>query len=258
VTVAAADLGELSRLMETFQQATEKLSASYRRIGELQGEIAEKDRRLARKTRLETLGRMAATLAHEIRNPLGAIQLYASMLRRDVAGDEAKVRTLDRVLSAVSGLDRLVEDMLEYGRELEPVKVLQPLAPIVESALDLARGPLDEKRIVVDRRFEEAAAEVDAEMIGRVVLNLALNAVQAMGPGGTLTVAVRGREVSLQDTGPGLAPEVLDRLFTPFVTTKTKGTGLGLAIAHRVVEAHGGSIEASNRPQGGAAFTVKL
>jgi signal transduction histidine kinase len=258
VTVAATDLGEIARLMETFNQATEKLSLSYRRIGELQEEIAEKDRRLARRTRLETLGRMAATLAHEIRNPLGGIQLYAAMLRRDLESDAAKVRTLDRILAAVSGLDRLVEDMLEYGRDLEPRKSLRPLGPLLESTLELARPALQEKRIAVVRRFEDSAAEVDAEMMGRVFLNLVLNAIQAMEPGGTLTVAARGREATFSDTGPGIAPDVLGRLFTPFVTTKTKGTGLGLAIAQKIVEAHGGTIEARNGTEGGATFAVRL
>jgi signal transduction histidine kinase len=255
VAVATPDLGELSRLMETFQRATENLSQSYRRIGELQEEIAEKDRRLARKTRLETLGRMAATLAHEIRNPLGGIQLFASMLRRDLQADADKVRVLDRILGAVAGLDSLVEDMLEYGRDLEPRKVRRPLAPVVEAALDLARAALEGRRVELD---VEGEADVDAEMMGRAFLNLALNAAQAMGPGGTLSVRGRGGEVAFADTGPGIPAEVLGRLFTPFTTTKTKGTGLGLAIARRIVEAHGGAIEARNREEGGAVFTVRL
>src|SRR5579864_6344609 len=95
VKTATPDIGELTRLMETFNQATERLGHSYQKIGELQREIAEKDRRLAQKTRLEMLGRMAANLAHEIRNPLGGIQLYASMLKRDLGQDADKVRVLD-------------------------------------------------------------------------------------------------------------------------------------------------------------------
>jgi len=258
VAVEAADLGELARLLGTFNEATEKLSRSYRKIGELQEEIAEKDRRLSRKTRLEMLGRMAATLAHEIRNPLGGIRLFASMLRRDLEGDAAKARTVDRILGAVSGLERLVEDMLEYGRDHEPRKELRPLAPVVDSALDLARSELEERGVALERRYAPAEAELDGELMGRVFLNLALNAAQAMGPGGRLEVSVSGREVSFADSGPGLAPEVLERLFAPFVTTKAKGTGLGLAIAQKIVEAHGGAIEARNREGGGAVFTVRL
>ncbi|MBI3858519.1 MAG: hypothetical protein HY293_22775 [Planctomycetes bacterium] len=253
------DIGELTRLMETFNQATERLGQSYRKIGELQREIAEKDRQLARKTRLETLGRMAANLAHEIRNPLGGIQLYASMLRRDLEGDAVKVRTLDRILGAITGLDSLVEDMLAFGREIEPRRRLQPLGPLVEQALDLVRGALAEKAVRVELRFDGVVvAEVDGEMMQRVFLNIIANAVQAVGLGGRLTIRGAGRTVSFSDDGPGLPPEILEKIFTPFLTSKTKGTGLGLAIAHKIVEAHGGAIEAKNTAGGGATFTIRL
>ena len=250
------EIGELARLMETFNQATEKLGQSYLKIGELQRQLAEKDRQLSRKTRLEMLGRMAAGLAHEIRNPLGGIQLYASMLRRDLEGDPEKVRTLDRILAAVTGLDTLVEDMLTFGREIEPRKTVQPLAPVLEDAIALAA--LDPGRIALVRDFDGAAAAVDRDMMARVFLNLILNAAQAMEPGGTLRVSARDSTVSFADTGAGIPAEVMDKLFTPFVTSKAKGTGLGLAIAQKIVEAHGGAIEAKNNPDRGATFTVRL
>ncbi|HZE96002.1 MAG TPA: ATP-binding protein [Planctomycetota bacterium] len=255
---ALPDLGELARLMETFNQATEKLGESYRIIGDLQKEIADKDRMLARKTRLEMLGRMAAGLAHEIRNPLGGIQLYASMLKRDLEADADKVRVLDRILGAISGLDSLVDDMLEFGRDLEPRKRLQPYGPLVEQSLDLLRGTVEAKRVEIDVRAGVAAAEMDGEMMQRVFLNLASNAVQAVAPGGRLSVVASGRTIAFCDDGPGIAPEILEKLFTPFLTSKTKGTGLGLAIAHKIVEAHGGTIEAKNGPAGGATFTINL
>ncbi len=251
-------LDELARLMETFSQATEKLGRSYQTIAGLQKELAEKDRQLSQKTRLEMLGRMAASLAHEIRNPLGGIQLYASMLRRDLAADEDKTRTLDRILGAVAGLDRLVEDMLAYGRDVEPVRRRRPLGPVADAALDLARAALEEKSIRVRREGAGGEAEVDADMLQRALLNLLLNAVQAMPAGGELVVRVEGSEISVADSGPGIAPEILEKLFTPFVTSKTKGTGLGLAIVHKIAEAHGGTVEGRNRPEGGAVFTIRL
>jgi signal transduction histidine kinase len=255
--VQVTDIGELARLMETFNQATERLGQSYRTIGELQKEIAEKDRQLARKTRLETLGRMAANLAHEIRNPLGGIQLYASMLKRDLEGDARKVTVLDRILGAITGLDSLVEDMLAFGREIDPRRKLQPLRPLVDQALDLARGVLEDKRVRVDVSVE-AKADVDGEMMQRAFLNIIANAGQAVGDGGRLSIAGGDRSIAFSDDGPGIAPEILEKIFTPFLTTKTKGTGLGLAIAHKIVEAHGGTIEAKNGPGGGATFTIRL
>jgi signal transduction histidine kinase len=251
-------VGELTRLMETFHQATEKLARSYEKIEELQREIAEKDRRLARKTRLETLGRMAAGLAHEIRNPLAGIQLYASLLRRDLAHDAAKAASLDRILSAVSSLDKLVGDMLTFGRDLEPRRSFRPFGPLVREALDLARAALEEKKIEVICGFDETPVDLDADMMRQVFLNLILNAAQAMPPGGRLTIRSAGRTISFADTGPGIPPEILEKLFAPFVTGKAKGTGLGLAIAHKIVEAHGGLIEARNDPAGGAVFTIRL
>jgi two-component system, sporulation sensor kinase E len=252
------EIGELARLMQTFNQATEKLGQSYLKIGELQRQLADKDRQLSRKTRLEMLGRMAAGLAHEIRNPLGGIQLYASMLRRDLDRDSDKVRTLDRILAAVTGLDKLVEDMLTYGREIVPRKTAQPLEPVLEDAIGLARAALDEKQVALVRDFDGAEAAVDCEMIARVFLNLILNAAQAMESGGLLRIAARGTTVSFSDSGPGIPAEMMDKLFTPFVTSKAKGTGLGLAIAQKIVEAHGGLIEARNSSGGGATFTVRL
>jgi signal transduction histidine kinase len=250
-TAPRGDLGELARLMETFNQATEKLSGSYRRIEELQKEIAEKDREIARKSRLEMLGRMAASLAHEIRNPLGGIQLYAGMLRRDLEADPEKARTLDRILGAVAGLEKLVEDMLSYGRDVELRKARRSLGEIVEDAIALARLPVE-----VRREGTPGEAEVDADALGRVFLNLLLNAGQAARS--AVRVAFDGRSVSIADDGPGIPPDVMDKLFAPFVTSKAKGTGLGLAIAHKIVEAHGGTIEARNAPGGGAVFTVRV
>lgn len=252
------DLGELARLLETFNQATEKLAGSYRRIEELQKELAEKDREIARKSRLEMLGRLAASLAHEIRNPLGGIQLYAAMLRRDLAGDPAKAGTLDRILGAVAGLEKLVEDMLVYGRDLEPRKARRALGEVVDDALALAAAALAEKRIEVRREGTPGEAEVDGDMLARLLLNLVLNACQAMPPGGTLTLRFDGPSVAVADTGPGIPAELQDKLFAPFVTSKAKGTGLGLAIAQKIAEAHGGTIEARHAPGGGAVFTVRL
>lgn len=248
------DLSEIARLMDTFQQATERLSKSYAKITELQKELAEKDRKLNRKTRLETLGRMAANLAHEIRNPLGGIQLYASMLRRDLAHDASKVQTVDRILNAVTGLNKLVEDMLAFGRDQEPQRQPTRLANVVDAALGMAHL----NGIEIEKQVSDAVVSVDPEMMQRVFLNIILNAVQAMGPEGTLTIEGDAAGVRFLDTGPGIPPEILEKLFTPFVTGKAKGTGLGLAIAQKIVEAHGGTIEAANRPEGGAIFVVKL
>ncbi len=175
-----------------------------------------------------------------------------------MAEDAGKVGTVDRILSAVTGLEKLVEDMLTYGQDIEPRRVLRPVAPLVEEALDLARAILEEKRITVKRDLEGAEAEIDGDMMRRVYLNIILNGAQAMEAGGTLTVSARGGEVTFTDTGAGIPPEIKEKLFTPFLTSKAKGTGLGLAIALKIVEAHGGTIQAENNPEGGATFKVQM
>ncbi|MHC4608546.1 MAG: two-component system sensor histidine kinase NtrB [Planctomycetota bacterium] len=255
------EMGELARMMGMLTQATERLGRSYETIARLQEEIAEKDRRLAKQTRLEMLGRMAAGLAHEIRNPLGGIALYAKMLRRDLAADPDKMRNLDKILDAVTDLNRLVEDMLMFGRDIEPQKTPRKVHEVVDEALHLAKADLEARGIAVVRDGAlDAEAPMDRGMIGRVFLNLALNAAQAMEEGGTLEIVAERAEDAVEvrfgDTGPGL--DEPERIFTPFYTTKTKGTGLGLAIAQKIVEAHGGTMSAANREQGGAVLTVRL
>lgn len=255
------EMGELARLMELLTQSTERLGRSYETIARLQQALAEKDRQLAQKTRLEMLGRMAAGLAHEIRNPLGGIALYANLLKRDLAGEPEKVETLSKILGAVMNLNRLVEDMLTFGGTLQPVKAVCPVHRVVDEALTLVRGEIEARGISVVRDAAlDLAVPMDAGMMQRVFLNLLLNAAQAMEGGGTLEItAARAEgevEIAVRDRGPGI--QDLEKIFTPFYTTRTKGTGLGLAIAQKIVEAHGGRITAENPPGGGARFGVRL
>jgi signal transduction histidine kinase len=225
--------------MRVFDEATARLGESYQRIAEL-------ERTLAHRTRLEMLGQMAATLAHEIRNPLGGIQLYASMVRRD---HPAAGEACDRILMAVGDLNRLVDDMLTYGRDAEPIRVPTELEPVIDAALSLAGVVGCERRYHLRR-----PVNCDASMIGRVFLNLVRNAE------GRLTVEAAladGRaRIVVRDDGPGIPAAVLPKLFTPFFTTRAQGTGLGLAIAHKIVQTHGGTIAAASEK--GATFVVTL
>jgi signal transduction histidine kinase len=241
---------ELTRLMSVLDQASGRLGDSYSRIAALQAEVAAKDRALAHRSRLEMLGRMAATLAHEIRNPLGGIQLYAAMLRRDGADRE----TCDRILAAVADLNRLVEDMLTYGRDAEPIKLPLDLGTIADEAIALAGI---EGRVRVVRRYTAGQVLADGDMMRRAFLNLVINAGQVMD-GGTLVVETSPSRAVFRDSGPGLPADVLARLFTPFMTTRAQGTGLGLAIARKIIEAHGGTITAANVKPHGAEFVISL
>ncbi|UJR80890.1 ATP-binding protein [Sandaracinus amylolyticus] len=230
--------------------------------------------RMKERDRLAALGEMAAGLAHEIRNPLGAIKASAQFLAEPAPRDESTRMDdgarefLDIIVEEVDRLNRVVSSFLDYARpsqlgDVAPIDVnatvrrtLQLLGPQfgpgVESALDL-----DE---------QVPPVRIDAERLRQVLINLALNAVQAMEGHGRLEVRTRGVsrgdergvEIHVADTGPGIPQKVLKNLFVPFVTTKDRGTGLGLAISQRIASAAGGLIEVRSSPGIGTTFVVRL
>lgn len=268
----AVDVEGLADLLKAFNDTTEKLQRSHERlqarVADLSRELEIKNRELERKNRLAVLGEMAACLAHEIRNPLGGLELFATLLERDLAGDPEKLKLLGKIRTGLRGLNGIVEDMLTYTGNISPVKKPCDLHAVCEEALTLAERESVEKAIVVQRVYAQPRLDLtaDAGMLQRAILNIVLNAVQAMDRTGTLTLASsidlaggkRVAKLSISDTGSGISEEALPRLFTPFYTGKSKGTGLGLAIAHRIVESHGGTIAGVNNPDRGATFTLRL
>lgn len=271
-TRVPANLQELADLVESFNQTTERLRQSHERlqarVAELSRELEAKSRELARKNRLAVIGETAACLAHEIRNPLGGIALYAGLLQRDVASLPGASALVDKIRAGVEHLNRLVQDLLGFANGVQIQAAPCDLARVVEEALVLAGGALLPKAVRVERRFasppQALRAEADAGLLQRVFLNVLLNAAEVMGEGGALTIRLEpearggrpGIAARFADTGTGIPSEALDRLFTPFYTNKARGTGLGLSTAHQIVAAHGGTIEAANNPDRGATFTV--
>jgi two-component system, NtrC family, sensor histidine kinase HydH len=236
-------------------------------------------RRMQERDRLAALGQMAAGLAHEVKNPLGAIKGAAQLLS-DPREHHARSSAIEQefvgiILEEVERLDRVVGSVLDYARPSKGELGAVDLNAVVRRTVTvLASDRAEECEIVTELSDDLPRVRADAEQLRQVLINLVRNAVQATGGQGTVRVrtaihatppaaiaeAPAGEwvEVSVHDAGPGIAPQVLKNLFVPFFTTKDRGTGLGLAISQRMVEEMGGRIEVASHLGDGATFTVLL
>ena len=204
---------------------------------------------------MAALGEMSATVAHEIRNPLGAMGVWAGLLERDIEPGDPRRKTLGRITEGLSKLNKIVSNLLVYTRPMAAEFRKVPLYTLLEEIVDFTQIEIERlgRDITVQKNFlgfEELHVLVDPEKINQAVINLCLNAVQAMENGGTLRVEIErdageSRYVSFSvcDTGLGISKENLGKIFDPFFTTKEDGTGLGLAIVKKIIESHGGLID---------------
>lgn len=259
---------DLSAILREYTEVTQRLQRTHetlqREVVSLRDELASKNRELEVRRRLAALGELAAGVAHEVRNPLGAIQLYSNLLRNECRRLDPALRLIDKIELGIRAIDAVVRDTLALaprpGR-LAP----RPLREILGGAVEACQAALAARhvRLEVDWPAPELAVLAEGDGLQRVLVNLIVNAAEASPPQRTVRVTAGpgdDDEVVLRvaDEGPGLSEEVLERLFDPFFTTKPDGTGLGLTIAHRLVTALGGRLSAANRPVGGAEFTVVL
>jgi len=266
------DTGESDQLAEViaaYTEVTERLRGSHDKlaaeVARLRDELASKNRELERRSRLAALGEMAAGIAHEIRNPLGGISLYAGLLARQVADRPPALSLAGRIGSGVSRLDQIVNDVLAFAGEIHPEIRPVSLASVVAAAQDLAAGRFEQGQTRLICEVDDGSVAADAALLMRAISNLLYNAADAAGEGEVRLRAKIGRdtvEIEVCDSGPGIAPDVLDKIFDPFFTTKDAGTGLGLAIVHRIVDSHDGRLRVSNAPApaglGGARFCIVL
>jgi signal transduction histidine kinase len=229
------------------------------------------EERLQRRNRLAAMGEMIGCIAHEIRNPLGSVELFASMLRKDLHESPQLRSYAEHISVAVQSMDRLLSNLLVYMKPDRSRAAWHAPRALVHDALTMAAHALSASAIDVRVEADEGISRLwcDAAQIKQVLLNLIMNAAQAMPQGGTVTVTVRadrrrkgpggaGICLTVRDTGSGIAPEHQSRIFDPFFTTKDDGTGLGLAIVHALVEAHRGRIDVESRLGKGTAFIVTL
>lgn len=231
-------------------------------------EIRRLEEQGQRRDRLVAMGEMVGRIVHEIRNPLGSIELFASMLGRGLEGARDLQRYADHISSAVQAMDRLLTNLLLYVRPNPPRARWHSTRRVVCEALALAAHATAKPGILTQTRLDSRVPRLwcDALQVKQALLNLILNAVQAMPRGGVLTVGVEpdrknllhgpGVRITVSDTGSGIPSEQRSRIFDPFFTTKEEGTGLGLAIVHGIVEAHQGRIDVESAVGRGTTVTL--
>jgi two-component system, NtrC family, sensor histidine kinase HydH len=248
-----------------FAELDAALEGLAKRVAQVVERLQSAERERIRNDQMAALGQLAAGLAHELRNPLTAMKTIVDAARREPTKASIDSRDLAVFDEEIQRLNRSLQSFLDYARPPATTKRFVDLGAIAEKTRQLLAGRAEQQsiRVSLEQPVHAVAAHADPEQLHQVLLNLLLNAFDAIGDQGQVTVRIAddGQSfavITVADTGPGIPQAVRDRLFEPFVSTKESGTGLGLTICRRIVEDHGGEIEAVNGRAGGATFTVKL
>jgi C4-dicarboxylate-specific signal transduction histidine kinase len=257
--------GHLDRLLATLQRWHFELDA---KVAERTRELQETQAQLVRSDRLATVGQLTASIAHEVNNPIAVIQGNLDLARQllDPAAAARVAPELKLVDEQIQRMRLIVAQLLQFARPNEFAGYVETLAPAtaLEDGLLLVAHLLARSQITLRRDYRATReTPVNRHELQQVLVNLLVNAVDAMPDGGTLTLSTEdtpdgGVALHVADSGPGLPPELLSQLFRPFVTRKKDGTGLGLWISRGIVERYGGDLVARNADGGGAVFTVRL
>jgi signal transduction histidine kinase len=218
---------------------------------------------------MATVGRLSLKVAHEVRNPISAIELNAEMLqdivKQQATGSEGEeaAHLVEAILDQVGTLDALTEEYLQFARFPKPHFEEESLNHLVSELADFVRPVATRQGLTVrvETDPDVPTMEIDRGLLRQAIHNLVKNGMEVLSSGGEITIASRCRgetvEISVADTGGGIAEDVGRRLFEPFFTTKPQGTGLGLSITRQIIEEHGGELTWANGPKG-AAFTIAL
>ncbi|MBA4423394.1 MAG: hypothetical protein C0390_09925 [Syntrophus sp. (in: bacteria)] len=229
-------------------------------------EIRDLQEKVHRSERLASLGRLAAGVAHEIRNPLSSIKGFAQYFVKRFSGQPEEQGYASVMVREVDRLNRVITELLDFAGPKEPHREPQSLETIAEQALKLLAPDLEARKVEVVKDYEPGlpAVSVDRDRISQVFINILLNAVESMEAGGEIRISLRrcglppAVEISVADTGAGIPAGDLEKVFEPFFSRKRKGTGLGLAIVHQIVESHRGDIRVESRPGKGTTFRIRL
>jgi signal transduction histidine kinase len=255
----------------------ETLARSHRELQEQTRLLLEKEAQLHRADRLSALGQLSAGLAHEIRNPLGAIKGAVEILEEDYPVGHPKAEFYAIILKEVKRLNDVVTNFLNFARPVSMRFVPVDVRDVLSSLEGLVSGEARAHRVQIVTNFRDGPSRVmaDEALLKQAFLNIMLNALEAMPDGGTLTISTRVAdrtavgivdaddreewlEAAFADTGTGIPEEHLGRVFDPFFTTKKDGTGLGLAITYRIIENHRGIIRVTSQPGKGTTFSITV
>jgi signal transduction histidine kinase len=267
--VAARDFGaraeiatrdEVGELGRSYNSMIERLEQRQRELDELH------QRELDQAHRLASIGELASSLAHEIRNPLGGISGAMEILKGDDRMDATKREILEEVLKQIKRLEKLTKDLLDYAKPVVPELRLSDVNELVDQAIFLVELGEKDLQVQVERDYDPGLPRVDLdpEQVQQVFLNILLNAMQAVDNGGNIRVTTSHESeresvfVEFKDNGVGMSPEILKKALRPFFTTKAKGTGLGLSIAREIMHSHGGNLEVQSDAGRGTRISLRF
>jgi len=259
--LVAYDLRPLQKALKKVRSEAQETERSYRELKALQSKLIQAEK-------MSSLGRMAAGVAHEINNPLGAILVYSHLLLEDTTDNQQQRETLLKVIRETTRCKEIVQELLGFSRTQQGKRRIHDLSQVVLATLDLVRPQPLFQNIVQDLETSTTPVrvEVDLNLLHQAIMNILINAAEAIEGVGTISIRTwadeerRTANVRIADSGPGIPSELLNQLFEPFFTTKDEGhgTGLGLSIVYHIVRQHGGTIEARNQTGGGAEFVISL
>jgi two-component system sensor histidine kinase HydH len=229
-------------------------------------EIRDLQEKVRRGERLASLGRLAAGVAHEIRNPLSSIRGFAQYFMGRLKGQEEEQGYASIMVKEVDRLNRVITELLDFAGPKEPHREPQALEEMIDDSLRLLHPEFFQKKIIIERSFapDLPKVEVDRDQLSQALLNLFLNSLESMEGEGKIQISLKkisqppALELAVTDTGRGIARENLGKVFEPFFSTKPKGSGLGLAIVHQIVEGHGGEVAVDSREGMGTTFRITL
>jgi signal transduction histidine kinase len=264
-TVTGLIVSKENKLRQQYKLLSEKLEKSYARLHEETQLLIEAEEQLSTSQKFSALGKLSASLAHEIKNPLSSIKGTAEILLDEFPEGHPKREFTQILLKEATRLNATVEEVLQYSRGQRGARAAtEPVGRVINQVAGLLKSQLKKKAISLEIDQEPAAEHfhVDAGKLSQVFLNIILNAIEVVPRGGRIKIHLAPDEsgiiFAVDDNGPGVATEDRERIFTPFFSRKEDGTGLGLSISRKIVESYGGLLTVSDSELGGACFTIFL